>query len=252
MNNLPQPPARIQRWRPVCVLAAVTLLAGCARGEFNEIYSGWVTDGIHDWVGRDTAAKRPVPPSAFEFTDDERALRDNAYPLIEPPYDRQRWYSVAGEYGLIRYKIADYQKYYDQLMSAYQRSSAGRYARLIDDIRNDTTRLSQFFETAGRVIDIDQKRQKSLQYVSALNRAERQNALRRVRENAHVVDIVRQSLADRSAAYHFALERLVITIPSTQAVEAERLLIGLDYAIAHYDKTLPPTWQREPSLARSN
>jgi hypothetical protein len=31
---------------------------------------------------------------------------------------------------------------------------------LIDDIRNDTTRLSQFFETPGRVMDIDQKRQK--------------------------------------------------------------------------------------------
>jgi hypothetical protein len=252
MNNLPQPPARNHIWRPVCVLAALTLLAGCARGEFGEIYSGWVTDGIHDWVGRDSNTKPPIPPSAFEYTDDERALRDLAYPLIEPPYDRQKWYSVAGEYGLIRYNIADYQKYYDRLMSTYQRSSAGRYAQLIDDIRNDATRLAQFFETAGRVLDIDQKRQKSLQYVSALNKAERQNALRRVRENAHVVDIVRHSLADRAAAYHFALERLVITIPSTQAVESERLLTGLDYQIARYDTLLPPTWQREPSLAKSN
>ena len=40
--------------------------------------------------------------SSFELTDDERALRDLAYPLIEPPYDRQQWYSVAGEYGLYR------------------------------------------------------------------------------------------------------------------------------------------------------
>ncbi len=26
-------------------------------------------------------------------------LRDLAYPLIEPPYERQRWYSVLNEYG---------------------------------------------------------------------------------------------------------------------------------------------------------
>jgi hypothetical protein len=41
------------------------------------------------------------------------------------------------------------------------------------------------------VIDIDQKRQKSLAYVSELSKADRVNALRRIRENVHVVDIVR-------------------------------------------------------------
>jgi hypothetical protein len=112
---------------------------------------------------------------------------------------------------------------------------------------NDSTRLSQFFETAGRVIDIDQKREKSLAYVSGLNNSEQYNALRRIRENAHVVDIVRQSLSNRVASYRFALERLVVATPSTQAVEAERLLNQLQSQIARYD-TLPPTWVREPSL----
>jgi hypothetical protein len=122
------------------------------------------------------------------------------------------------------------------------------YARLIDDIRNDTTRLSQFFETAGRVIDIDQKRQKSLAYISALNKAERANALRRIRENVHVLDIVRISLANRVASYRFALERLVIMTPQIQAVDAERLLNQLQVQISRYDM-LPPTWVRQPSLA---
>ena len=62
-------------------------------------------------------------------------------------------------------------------MEECHRSSAALYARLIDDIRNDTTRLSQFFETAGRVIDIDQKREKSLAYVSEVSKRERANAL---------------------------------------------------------------------------
>jgi hypothetical protein len=101
------------------------------------------------------------------------------------------------------------------------------------------------------VIDIDQKRVKSLDYISGLGKLERQNALRRVRENAHVVDLVRMSLSDRVAAYRFALERMVLVAPGTQAVEVERLLNQLQYQIARY-QTLPPTWQREPSLARSN
>src|SRR5690349_9636034 len=249
MHHLPQPPARFFVWR-LSAFAALTLLAGCASGEFGEIYPTLVYDGIHDWVGRDNG-KRPVPPSVFEYTDDERALRDNAYPLIEPPMDRQRWYSVAGEYGLYQSNPADYQKYFQRLMEDPHRSPSSRYAQLIEDIRDDSTRLSQFFETAGRVIDIDQKRLKSLDYVSGLGKLERQNALRRVRENAHVVDLVRMSLSDRIAAYHFALERLVVVVPATTAVEAERLLNGLQYQIARY-QNLPPTWQREPSLARSN
>jgi hypothetical protein len=100
-------------------------------------------------------------------------------------------------------------------------------------------------------MDIDQKREKSLAYVPALNKAEWVNAKRRIRENAHVVDIVRQSLSDRVASYQFALERLVIVTPMTQAVEAERLFNQLKSQIARY-QVLPPTWKREPSLASSN
>ena len=62
--------------------------------------------------------------------------------------------------------------------------------------------------------------------------------------------IVRISLANRMASYRFALERLVITTPSTQAVEVERLLNRLQAQIARYN-VLPPTWRREPSLSSS-
>jgi len=245
------PPFGIRARRHLCAFALLALLAGCANSDFGEINQTLVTDGIHDWIGRDSPARRPVPPSTFEYTDDERALRDNAYPLIEPPYDRQQWYSVAGEYGLRRTTLTDRYKYFQRLMEECHHSVSAVYARLIDDIRNDTTRLSQFFETAGRVIDIDQKRAKSLAYVSELNKGEWLNAQRRIRENAHVVEIVRWSLDDRVAAYRFTLERLVIGTPSTQAVEVERTLGQLQAQIARY-QVLPPTWKREPSLASTN
>jgi len=241
--------SNVRRW--ALALAVLVCIGGCANHDFGEVHPVLVTDGIHDWVGRDSGGPNPVPASRFEYTDDERALRDLAYPLIEPPFDRQQWYSVAGEYGLYHSNSADRSRYFERLESTRHRSPSSRYAQLTDDIRNDIARLSQFFETAGRVIDIDSKRQKSLAYVSDLNKKERENALRRTRENAHVVAIVRQSLSDRVASYRFALERLVISSPSPHAVEAERSINLLQNHIARYQR-LPPTWAREPSLASAN
>jgi len=247
MNIPPRPLTRFRMWRQACLFAALGLLTGCANSDFGEINDVLVTSGIHDWVGRPAKGQ----PSKFEYTDDERALRDNAYPLIEPPFDRQQWYSVAGEYGMLRFNLSDYVKYFQRLQAECNNSTAALYARLIDDIRNDTTRLAQFFETAGRVVDIDQKRMKSLAYIPLLSKGEEVNAVRRVRENEHVIAIVRISLANRVASYRFALERLVITTPMTQAVEVERLINQLQGVIERY-RVLPPTWKREPSLAASN
>lgn len=56
-------------------------------------------------------------------------------------------------------------------------------------------------------------------------------------------------LTDRVA--YFALERLVIGTPETQAVEVERVLNQLQRQIDRY-RTLLPTWVREPSLAANH
>lgn len=252
----PPPTRRCAGRRPLFLLCALALLAGCtANGDFGEVRPTLVRDDIHDWLSYDAIAGRPTWPSRFELTDDERALRDLAYPLIEPPYDRQQWYSIAGEYGVIG---ADHRTGFDRaayvnhLLSERFRSPTARYEKLIDDIRNDTTRLPQFFETAGRVIDIDQKRRRSLAYVSALSEGERKNALRRIQENALILAMVRTSLLQRASSYRYALERLVIMTPSPLAVEGERTLNRLQAEIARYRTHLPPTWQREPSLAAQN
>ena len=74
------------------------------------------------------------------------------------------------------------------------------------------------------MIDIDQKRRKSLALISALSPAERKNAELRMRENASIVALTRETLAQRMSAYRFALERLVVTTPSAQAAEVERAI----------------------------
>jgi hypothetical protein len=248
----PPPPSPAWR-RGLFALTALTCLAGCANGDFQEVRATFVRDDIHDWVG--SAAVGPDERrSGFELTDDERQLRDLAYPLIQPAYSRHKWYQVAGEYGLIgseRQVGYDRTSYADHLFGARYRSPAARYARLIDDIRNDTTRLPQFFETATRVLDVDRKRERSMSFVSSLSQKERDEALRRVRANAAILDLVLVKLEQRADTYHFALERLVIMTPTQQAVEAEQALNQLRRQIAHYRRAPAPSFGQEPSLVSS-
>jgi len=110
----------------VILLATFGLITGCANSDFGRFNQTLVTDGIHDWIGRDSRPSQKQTVD-LEYTDDERALRDNAYPLIEPPYDRQQWYSVAGEYGLIKFNLADYPKYHDRVMEECHRSISAVY-----------------------------------------------------------------------------------------------------------------------------
>ncbi len=230
------------------VLAALVLLGGCSNGDFGEVRPMLVRDDVHDWLG--PAAVAPKLASNFEVTDEERKLRDLAFPLIEAPQNRQRFDAVALEYGGDGTAGVTPKGYAGYLLGSDFRSPSGRYAQLHDDIRNDTTRLPQFFETAARVIDLDVKRKKSLGYVSSLSKAERDDALRRIRENSALVALVRTRLAQRVAAYRYTLERLVIATPSAQAVEVEQSLNQLQAQIARYQNP-PMPWVREPSLASS-
>jgi hypothetical protein len=252
--TIPPPPlTRASHWRrQVFALTALSILTGCANGDFKEVRPILVHDDVHDWLDHAMVAGKDTLPSGFTLTDDERQLRDLAYPLIEQPYNRQQWYSVAGEYGVIGGNHGgsfDRTAYATHLFGSRYRSPSARYARLIDDIRNDTTRLPQFFETAARVLDIDQKRRKSLAYVSALSTHERNEALRRIYTNESLVSLVRTKLGQRAASYHFALERLVIMTPTQQAVDVEHELNRLQADIAYYQTHAVPTWVREQSLS---
>src|SRR5690554_6901046 len=84
-------PARRPVWRRgMLVLVVSGVLAGCANGDFGRVRPLLVRDEVHDWVGREAVEVKNIAPSEFQLTDDERLLRDLAYPLIEKPYQRQR------------------------------------------------------------------------------------------------------------------------------------------------------------------
>jgi hypothetical protein len=220
-------------------LAAFGFLAGCGvKGDFGRVRPSLASDDIHAWLGP-AALRRGggrIYASKDQLTDDERLLRDLAYPLIDPPYDRNKWDSVLREFGYNR-QDKPYPRpseYASRLLTTAYRSQTARYNRLIEDIRSDVIRLDPFFATAHYVVDMDIKREKSLAYVSNLTNDDRANALQRIAENRAIVRWVEGSLRERAAAYKIALERMVIAAPSPVAVEAERALTLLHQRISGY------------------
>lgn len=217
------------------LVLVISFLSGCANGDFGRIKPSLVTDNMHSWVGTRAAGSVGVTPSRYDLTDDERELRDLAYPLIEPPFNRQRWDSVLGEYGVTQgfQMPASIERtaYGDELMAKPYRSAESRYERLIEDMRNDVVRIPPFSRTAVRVTDMDAKREQSLAYIPDLDADERGNAMSRVTENRLVIDWVHRSLIARIASYRYALERLVAAYPSPKAADADRTWNQLRMAV---------------------
>jgi len=216
-------------------VALFGLLAGCGlNGDFDRMRPSLVSDDTHAWLG--PAALRGSSPSKHQLTDEERRLRDLAYPLIEPPYDRNRWYSVLGEVGLLHQlqSYPDRSAYASRLLTTAYRSQTARYNQLLEDIRNDVVRLDPFFAVAHYITDMDRKREKSMAHIPGLTPDERANTRKRIEENRAIVGWVRRSLEERAASYRIALERLVIAAPLPIAVEAERSLTLLQQRIGAY------------------
>jgi hypothetical protein len=227
----------MSRWRWLAFVVASGLLTGCGtNGDFGRVRPSLVNDDTHAWLGP-AAARDPVDvPWKHQLTEDERRLRDLAYPLIEPPYDRNKWYSVLGETGVASraWPYPDRAAYASRLFTTAYRSQTARYNRLIEDIRNDVMRIDPFFSTARYVLDLDRKRAKAIPYVSGLTEEERHNTLQRIEENRNVLLWVQGSLQERAVSYKIALDRMVIAAPSPVAVEAERALTLLQQSITDH------------------
>jgi len=224
-------------WAPCLAVLALLALSGCTSiGDFGRLADPLVTDDIHAWVGEEAATRVGAPVSADNLTDDERTLRDLAFPLIEPAYDRIRWDAVVYEYGTknsFQRELwsFDVTAYYRHLQGEMLRSTAARYNQLIDDIRNDIVRIGPFFLLARRVVDLDRRRAASMQQIGDLTPAERVNALARINENSLTIAWVDKSLAQRCASYRFALQHLAVAEPEPIAADADHALTELQQQI---------------------
>jgi hypothetical protein len=211
------------------VISLGTTLGGCAGGDFGRTRNNAVTDDMHRWIGVEATGSVGKKSSEFQLTDIERQLRDQAYPLIEPPHSRPLWKSVFGDYKPIESPwrqnvVFDRTAYGKLLIDEPHRSHSSRYAVLMDDVRNDILRFESFYSTASRIAELDRKRAASLKLVSGLERGERLDADARMDENVLIVQWVEQCLQRRVASYKWALERLVIHAPDNIAASADTLI----------------------------
>ena len=223
---------------PALAAVLLALLSGCSStADFGRLNPVLVTDDIHAWAGQEAATSVGAPISAYPLTDDERTLRDLAFPLIEPPYDRLRWDAVVLEYGTkesFRRKlwVSDNTAYYQHLEATFHRSSTARYNQMIDDIRNDIVRIEPFFAAARRVLDLDRRREAAVQRAIGLSPSEQANARARVGENSLTIAWVYHSLQERCAGYRFALDRLAVGEPEPGAAQADLVLAQLQQDVA--------------------
>src|SRR5436309_12327628 len=181
--------------------------------------------------------------SSYPLTDLEVELRDRSYVLIRPNEPRGNWnIYIAGFQvahllppGTISY---DHTEYARMLLWTPARSEASSYNRLIEDMDSDGRLIGPFVAVACVVADLDLKRERSLAYVSELSDGEVGNAYGRIRENRLVTAWVHRALHWRLASYRYALERLVMAVPSLLAVEAERALTRFEAIVSQADPVL--------------
>lgn len=247
---MPEVIRQIRNLGTAILLAAIgASLAACSGGDFGRTRADMRSDDMHRWLGLEATGSLGLKASQFQLTDAERQLRDLAYPMIEPPLSRPAWKSVFGDYKTLpspwHQKIVfDRTMYGRTLIDEPHRSHSSRYAQLIEDVRNDTTRFEPLFASAIRVIDLDKKRSASMARVSELSPRERDDAVARMQENSLIIQWVQQCLEQRVASYRWALERLVIQAPDPMAADADRLIGELAAQTANLPVAAQPPYGR--------
>jgi hypothetical protein len=246
---MPETRFPIRYFTPVLLLLAGSMVGACSGGDFGRTREDFRNDDMHRWIGLEATSSVALHPSRFQLTDEERQLRDVAYPLIEPPHSRPAWKSVFGDYQPLpspwrQGPSFDRTAYGRALIDEPHRSHSSRYAQLIEDVRNDITRFEVFYASAVKVLDLDRRRNASLSRISELSPRERADAVARMQENSLIVQWVQQCLERRVSSYRWAVERLVLQAPDAMAAEADRLISELAAQTAN-----PPV-QARPVIER--
>ena len=240
----------IRYFSPALLLFSGLTLGACSGGDFWRSRADFLNDDMHRWVGSEATSSVGLRPSKFQLTDNERQLRDLAYPLIEPPHSRPAWRSVFGDYQVLaspwRQSAPPFDRtaYGRMLIDEPHRSHVSRYGQLIEDVRDDIARFEPFYATAIKVLELDNKRNASLKVMSELSPHEREDALARMQENTLIVRWVQQCLERRVSSYRWALERLVLQAPDNIAGEADRLINELAAQTANPPVAARPVIER--------
>lgn len=204
----------------VCLMAAA-----CARptGDFERARPSVIHDTVMPAAGEQAARYRGDPVSKFNYTNDEKLLRDRGWGLIRPPWTKDWIGGTAVE--LARTRIVPEVEgrvptdlYYHFLSTDKFRSSDARFDRIASDAKGDAKLVWPFCEVALRVNLADQERLRALKNRPVTTEEIYEGAKARVWENRVMIKWVTQALHYRIKAYRTAVENLEIETPTENRV----------------------------------
>lgn len=237
-----RPTGRLVRLASAAVLVG---LGACAQqGDFGRPAAPSAWNSLIAETGTVAARYRHEPASSFPLTDDERTLRDRAWRFLMPAAEQETFTDALANLTRTRvlppnWRSDDVTTYHAALIGESFRSPVSRYRRLSEDATADARLIPLFVATAERVAQADALRLRSLPFVKSLDDENIRQAAMRVAENRCLVAWVRLETGVRMERYRYALEHLLIEVPSPEAVGAERSLVGLDGRRALLDPLLP-------------
>ncbi len=220
--------------RAGALLAALApLLCACAEtGDLGRPRDSFWNRVIVPTTSAATAHLSREEIASFPLTDDETRLRDRAWRFTAA---REGWSQLAPGAS------DDRTTYFAMLMREFGRSQVSSYRRLIDDAAADRQLVLPFRTVAGRVATMDEVRLRAAQLSPEIDRERRREAAIRAHENREVVEKVRERLRFRAGAYRYALDNLVVEVPSREALPAERALLALEAEMRLLDRIpMPP------------
>ena len=235
--------------------AALSLLAGCANGDFKEVKRYLVRDDIHDWVARRRhhrhqrravrlrADRRRAPAARSRLPADPAVLRPASMVFdcrrIRP--DRARPARTLRPHRLCHAPVRRPLSLAVGALCPAHRRHPRRHHAAAAVLRDRRARARHRPQAA---------REPGLYFQPVGARAQRGAcaATTRTRRSSRWCA---RGCTSAWRATDFALERLVLMTPSPQAAQVELALNQLQAEIARYRRPAP-SWERERSLASSD
>lgn len=235
-------------------LASLMLLGGPGAsaheiGDFGRVKPGVLNDKIIPETDRLLRRMGGQPVSNFNWTDQEREMRDRIYRFLiardvkDWAFDYEHILMVA---SVVSTRPTHDDLYYKWLTHKHFASSRIRYNRIADDVGADLMTLPSTFNAICAVLQVDKQRAAAAAGLTDIELSMRVEMDTRRAENGLYVGRFVGALRYRYASYGYALDHFLVETPHTEAVRVDARLSDLaiwveraergDFCIADWDR----------------
>lgn len=217
--------------------ACALTLVGCAQtGDFGRQRPNVINDSILPMVGMVSTYTAGEPVSHFNYTDDERTLRNLGWTLVVPTHAHDWIGRTAAELQraeIVRRMdlVLSPERYSAMLSGQRYQSSEARYTRIMDDAIKDMAAIDPYMVYVARVRIADEQRVNAAFGLPDIGASELTAAHGRVAENQRQMAWVKRAMLFRLYAYRYAVDRLMIQTPSRLAGQTIERLNALEAMI---------------------